>query len=51
MVQQVEDGPVGTINRLQGSLRPRPGFVGEVRDIGVGVLQPGVGVSHMLITR
>lgn len=43
MVEQVDQGAVGAIHGLQGALGPGPLVGGEVGDVGVGVLQPGVG--------
>ena len=48
VVQQVEQRAIGAINRLQCSLGPRPRFTGEMRDVLIGMLQPGVsGEPHV----
>ena len=43
VVEQVDQGAVGAIHGLQGALGPGPLVGAEVGDVGVGVLQPGVG--------
>jgi len=43
VVEQVDQGAVGAIHRLQGALGPGPLIGGEMGDVDVGVLQPGVG--------
>ena len=43
VVKQVQHRPIGTIHRLQRPLGPGPISGGEMGDVGIGVLHPGVG--------
>ena len=52
VMEKIEKGAVGAINCLKGTFGPVPGFVGEMGNIAVGVLKPGVGgqphVDHQI---